>query len=235
MNTTLTDDDKARIEAEEQYRAQIRSHLEKTPKPEAVQSEKTMTQEWEERKANATQKTRTAWGQLLYWVGLGIVGLSLGAIAAHVKSKSDPLNPPSVIENLFARISSQPQVGLADSAELVLLQSSDKYGLSGYFILKDSQGVEIAGQGKVKLSIKTKPFDSSEPVTLLDKQFHVSSSDFFKGSRGLGSFKRDVVAFQLEDLKFPDYSGKSIEAELSFLNDELPVVYIKAREDSSIP
>jgi hypothetical protein len=235
MSTTLTDNDKARIEAEEQYRAQIRSQLENTPKPETTKPEKTMVQEWEERKAKANLKNQTVWGQLLYWVGLAFLGISLGATSAYVHYKNDPSNPPHAIDDLFARLSSQPQVGLAESAELVLLQSSDKYGLSGYFILKNGQGVEIAGQGKVKLSIKTRPFDGNEPVTLLDKQFHVSSTDFFKGYRGLGSFKRDVVAFQMEDLKFPDYAGASIEAELSFLNDQLPVAYIKAREVSSVP
>ena len=227
MSTALTEAEKARIEAEEHYRAEVRAKLENAP----IQSVTSDSGEVEK----VPIPTSPIWKQLLYWTVLTVIGVSLGAAAAqyeYTKSRSSSLSP---VEALLGRFTNQPTAGLAESAELTIIRSSDNYKLTGYFILKDSRGEEIAGQGKVKLTVKIKPYDGSEPVTILDKQFQVSPREFFKGTRGLGAFKRDVVAFQLEDFSFSEYSGESIEAELSFLNDELPVVYIKARETAQVP
>lgn len=81
-----------------------------------------------------------------------------------------------------------PAVGIEIQAQ----DTPDNYGTDLYLKLKSAAGTEIAGTGTARIEIYDEPYDKPERL-LWSKSYPLTTSDFSKGTQGMGAFQRDAT------------------------------------------
>ena len=114
-----------------------------------------------------------------------------------------------------------PNVGVPVGIAISSQDTPDNLSKAIYLTATDAAGTEIAAPGSADLTVNLKPYDG-EARQLLTRRYTLSQTNFGKGTRGMGAFKRDAVFVHLGDI--PDSELKttdsgSLEVLLNFTSE----------------
>lgn len=186
---------KARIEAEEAYRAEVRAR-QATRAADHVASPAA---------PHAPQKSATS--GCAKWVALVLGGLLLLGV---LKQCSGGGNPASA----FLPPSSGTPVGIEIQAQ----DTPDNYGIDLYMTANDAAGREIATSGTAIVRVLSDEYGQPHDV-LWSTTVPVTESSFSRGTRGMGAFEREAVFAKLDSVTHQQLFVKpsdSVDIELQF-------------------
>ena len=114
-----------------------------------------------------------------------------------------------------------PNVGVPVGVAITSQDTPDNLSKAIYLTATDAAGAEIAAPGAADLIVNLKPYDG-EARQLLTRHYTLSQTDFGKGTRGMGAFKRDAVFVHLGDIldsELKTTDSGSLEILLNFASE----------------